>query len=190
MTTCGHPRRPAVARCVACGTTVCEECRRRYRSRNFCPDCWPPARRRKERKPSFRSPMLALLLSALPGLGHLYGRSLLKGLLFLAATGAGAALWPAAPLPVLGFLFLFCAWDARMTALRRNRRIAGTAAPPPAGEADLLLWIGTAALALLYFRFCVVKGAVVEPWIVWVAFAVVCGLSMLLGRGGQDVREA
>ncbi len=39
-----HPGRPAVARCVSCGRTVCLECVRRYGFRHFCPRCLPDVR--------------------------------------------------------------------------------------------------------------------------------------------------
>lgn len=199
MSTCEHSQRPSVARCVCCGKTLCYECRQQYRSRNFCEQCLPEReskkttriKKRRKRKPSQRSPNAALCLSAVPGLGHIYAGSYLKGLGF-AAGGVLLILASArfVPFPLVAPLFLFCAWDARMAALKRNFKLSGGTTSRPAGEGDWMLWGGTAVLACIAIWLRVRTGVAVEPWIVWVGFLVVFCLSALMGRGGRNVRQA
>ncbi len=197
MLTCEHPKRPAVARCVCCGKTLCYECREQHKSRNFCLNCLPETQskrkrktgKRKVRKPSRRSPNAALILSAVPGLGHLYAGSYLKGVGFAAGSALMLASAQFVPFLLVAPLFLFCAWDARMAALKRNFKVSGGTTARPAGEADWMLWAGSAVVAGIAVYLRVRTGAVLEPWIVWVGFIVVFCLSALMGRGGRNVQQ-
>jgi hypothetical protein len=112
-----HADRGAAARCIGCGTLMCDECRHRVDNRNYCESCPPPRKLRK-----VKQPLLAGLLSAVPGLGQLYAGSPLHAIFafgaacFLAANGDRMHL-PEFLIPVAWFVNV-C--DAVALARRRN----------------------------------------------------------------------
>jgi len=204
---CSHTERPAVARCVVCGTTVCHECRRHYKAKNFCDSCWPRKKKisrkkksRKEKIPGLKSPTLAFLLSAIPGLGQMYVGAKLRGMVFLSAAIYSIANLEELPPPIPVFVFLFAAWEARNAAYKKNDRLLpeGRRKRRFASEADWMLWIGTALLAALCLYLPGEFGVTIEPWTVWIGFVVAYGVSTMLGRkqpaltveGVNDVPEA
>jgi hypothetical protein len=132
-----------------------------------------------------------MLLSLIPGLGQVYAGSFLKGVVFLTAAGASAALHDEIPALLPLVVWSLAIWDARMTALKRNFRVTrGRSGTPGAGEADWLLLFGTAGLSALYLGLPAATGQVMQPWALWVSFVVVLILSALLGRGGKNVKTA
>ena len=153
MNTCEHPDRPAAARCVVCGETLCHDCRMNRKGKNYCRACAPG-------KPSgFRSPTFSL---------HDQVHAV-----------APLALW------------FLAAWDARMSAFKRNYKLTeGRSGTPGAGEGDWMLMIGTIGLGALYTVLPLKAGITIEPWALWSAFSVVLVLSALLGRGGSHVKKA
>jgi hypothetical protein len=166
---------------------MCHECRRAHKSKNYCIACWP-----KKPKARFRSPTLAFLLSVAPGLGHLYAGSYLKMLLFPAAFIPCAVNYHAVPALIPVFIFLFGAWDARMSALKKNGRITAKLAGRPdpgghgAGEGDWLIWGGAVLLSFLFLWLPAGAGVALEPMVVWLAFAVVFALSLVMGNGAPE----
>ncbi|MFH2000618.1 MAG: hypothetical protein ABIK28_13120 [Planctomycetota bacterium] len=188
MKTCPHPERPAAARCVVCGEVLCEGCRVFKKKKNYCIRCAPG-------KPSgYRSPTFSMFLSLIPGLGQFYTGAFIKGLMLLVGTGACCVSGGSGgnlPLVVPMMLLLYSTWDARMTALKRNYALTGgRAGAPGAGQGDWMLLLGSMGLAVLYTVLPIKAGVEVEPWALWVAYSVVLFLSALLGRGGQDVKQA
>jgi len=173
--------------------TLCHECRRVHKSKNYCFQCWP-----KRKTPRRRSPTLAMILSVVPGLGQAYGGSFLRGVLFLGGCIFSLALLEVVPIPVPLFVYLLNLWDARMTALRRNERVLGAdeggaskKRESSAAEADWMLWGATALLAFLFLWMPQGMGVAVESWMVWTGFVVAYALSVLMGRGGRrDVQKA
>lgn len=185
MKTCEHNERPSVARCVACGTVLCYDCRLLKKGRNFCYDCAPG-------KPAgFRSPNFSMLLSLIPGLGQFYTGSLTKGLIFLMGAGASVAFLPEIPAVFPLLLWFVSIWDARMSAHKRNFRVTkGRSGSAGVTEGDWMLLIGTLGLTTLFVGLPWVAGVTMEPWALWVSFFVVLALSALLGRGGKNVKQA
>ncbi|MFH1743107.1 MAG: hypothetical protein ABIH23_29220 [bacterium] len=81
-----HPDREPIASCVQCGRLVCSECAVVEGTRTFCSHCFASqqsgmtqSQRRRQRK----SPLVAVLLSIVPGLGQIYNEQLFKGLLIM-----------------------------------------------------------------------------------------------------------
>ncbi len=184
MSTCEHPERPVVARCVLCGQLLCHECRTLRKGKNYCIAHVPG------KSSGIRSPNFSMLLSLAPGLGQMYAGSFLKGLLFLAGAGTMVALGPEIPAVLPLALWFLAIWDARMTALKRNFRLTnGRTGTPGAGEADWMLLFGTAGLAAFYVGLPLTAGITMQPWALWVSFIVVLALSALLGRGGRNVKS-
>jgi hypothetical protein len=139
--------------------------------------------------PSMKSPTLAFILSVIPGLGQIYSGAVMRGVLILAGSLVCVANREVIPVPVLAFLVLFCAWEARMAAFKRNGRIlarmpggSGTKAKG-ASESDWMLWAGALIIALLYLWAPMSLGVTVEPWMAWVGFAAAFLLSLMLGKG-------
>lgn len=187
MNRCPHTEKPAVARCVVCGTTVCHECRKHYKARNYCENCWPRKKKKKVKKPKvpgLKSPTLAFLLSVVPGLGQMYVGAQLRGMAIMAATIYCLANLEQIPPPIPVFVALFAAWEARNAAFKKNDRLLPRPGGKPrsASEADWMLWIGTALLAALYLFVPGEYGVTVEPWAVWIGFVVAFGVSRMLGR--------
>lgn len=181
MDRCEHTERPVAARCVCCGKRLCHACRVFSGGRNWCADCVP------RKGTAIRSPNFSTMLSLLPGLGQVYAGAPLKGLLFFAggvALAAGHAVLPAAVFPAFWAL---AAWDARMTALKRNERATGgRAGITGPGDGDRLLLLGTALIAVLYTVMPPAGGTGLNPLSIWAAFAVVIFLSLVMGRGGRS----
>ena len=191
---CPHTQKPAVARCVVCGTTVCHECRRHYKAKNYCESCWPKRKKKKVAKtkiPGLKSPTLAFLLSAVPGLGQMYVGAMLRGMVIMSAAIYCLANLEEIPPPIPVFVFLFAAWEARNAAYKKNDRLLpeGRRKPRFAAEADWMLWIGTALLGALYLWVPGEFGVAVEPWTVWIGFVVAFGVSTMLGRKDIAVTE-
>jgi hypothetical protein len=155
------------------------------KGKNYCRACAPG-------KPSgFRSPTFSMLLSLIPGLGQFYAGSFVKGLAFLLGAGACVALHEQVPVVAPLALWFLAAWDARMSAFKRNYKLTeGRSGTPGAGEGDWMLMAGTIGLGALYTVLPLKAGITIEPWALWSAFSVVLVLSALLGRGGSHVKKA
>jgi len=174
---------------VACGKTVCHECRRLDKSKNYCPDCVPGRKpfKKPKKKANFKSPTLAFMLSAMPGLGQIYCGSVFRGLFFLAGALVCFGNRDVVPLPVLIFLLLFCAWDARMAAIKKNNRLDEGTRGVTVGEGDWMLWGAAALLAFLFVWLPDGMGVVIPPWAIWTGFAAAFALSLMMGCGGHHV---
>ena len=81
-----HPEREPIASCVDCGRLVCADCATVVGNQTVCRTCaerrqsardLPPPRR------EHKSPLVAVLLSVVPGLGQMYNEQLLKGLVIM-----------------------------------------------------------------------------------------------------------
>jgi len=141
--------------------------------------------------PGLKSPTLAFLLSAVPGLGQMYVGAVLRGMVFLSAAIYCIANLEEIPPPIPVFVLLFSAWEARNAAFKKNDRLlpARYAKRRSAAEADWMLWIGTALLAALYLWIPGEFGVAVEPWTIWIGFVVAFGISTTLGRKAETVTE-
>ena len=148
-----HPTLSAVARCVDCSRHLCHGCRSKLGVRNYCRACAtreltkgarkarpvvararvvrneraaaaaPAAAVVSTRPVRLRSPLVATCLSALPGLGQLYGGAWFRAMVFFGAT---AALLETQVPAVLGcFLYVFNLWDAWQVSRLRNDRVLG-----------------------------------------------------------------
>ena len=112
-----HAERNAAARCIGCGTLMCDECRHRVDNRNYCESCPTPKKLRR-----VKQPLLAGVLSAVPGLGQLYAGSPLHaifafGTACFLAVNADRLNLPEFLIPVAWFINV-C--DAVALARRRN----------------------------------------------------------------------
>ncbi len=99
-----HPEREPIASCTECGRLVCSECSTVEGDKTFCSRCYDrgPSTFRETSQVRYRkSPLLAVLLSVIPGLGQLYNEQLLKGILIMLVfffvlvtfVGGGFQLW-------------------------------------------------------------------------------------------------
>jgi hypothetical protein len=118
-----HGERAAMARCVACGAELCGTCRVRVDARNWCRPCVPDELKRD--LPGHRAPLLAAILSVVPGFGQMYAGRAVRGLLFAGSAVAVAANVESIPEPIPLFLWLFNLFDAWSVALERNARVEG-----------------------------------------------------------------
>ena len=81
------------------------------------------SRQKARPAPTPRSPLLASVLSVVPGLGQMYAGRFLRGVCFF---GSALLLHEAAvPLLLGSFLFVFNLWDAYRVAQLRNRPVDG-----------------------------------------------------------------
>lgn len=118
-----HPDSAARARCVECGSLLCEPCRAKLSGRNYCRPCVPA--NLKKKLPGRRSPTFATILSIVPGLGQLFVGEKLRGLVFGGSALALANLDPLPPATVLLVLYAFNLFDAWSLAIDRNARVTG-----------------------------------------------------------------
>lgn len=80
-----HPERDAVAVCISCHTPVCAECRNHIKGKNYCEKCVDKLFGSEIGKPkvSEKNPVLAAVLSIIPGLGQIYLGEVVRGIIFL-----------------------------------------------------------------------------------------------------------
>ena len=81
-----YPDRDPIAGCVECGRLVCAECAMEENERTLCRKCYERRLARsatgmygEERK----DPVVAALLSIIPGMGQMYNGEVAKGLILL-----------------------------------------------------------------------------------------------------------
>lgn len=82
-----HRDREPVTVCVECGRLICSECTRGEGGENVCRPCVELLRSAPEPGPRVstrKSPVLAVLLSVIPGVGQIYNEQVAKGLLIMA----------------------------------------------------------------------------------------------------------
>ncbi|MFH0947156.1 MAG: B-box zinc finger protein [Planctomycetota bacterium] len=182
-----HQTRPARARCVECGTNICGACRVKLGGRNYCRPCVPE--RLQKKMPGRRSPTVAAVLSAVPGLGQMYAGSFSRGLVFLLSAGALAANLQTVPDPVPLFLWVFNLFDAYLQAGERNVRLIGQD-PDRSAVRQKRYWglfaAGTAA-------FCAIRSTVnpdLSPDLLWPGALALYGLFILFDRRSGDVQPA
>ena len=150
-----HIEQEAVDVCRSCGKPICSECEARTHGPGRCGVCCtesgeaaplaaPPAVSPAAPSGRLRSPLLAALLSTLPGLGQIYNGTPLKALAVIAALGTliFAVTRSAAVAPFLGFFWLFQVGEAYLSA--QPMRPASAADAATQGEGSTF-----AALALL-----------------------------------------
>ncbi len=183
-----HENRPAKARCVECGATLCGSCSVKIGGRNYCRPCVPERLRKK--LPGRRSPAFASILSVVPGLGQMYAGSPGRGLVFLAATAALAATAPAVPSPIPLFLWVYNLCDAHSVATERNFKVAGLKPDAPALRQKRFFGLFGALIAL----FCVARATLMpdlNPDLLWPAALGLYGLFVVFDRkGSSDVQHA
>ncbi len=99
-----HPDREPIASCTECGRLVCSECATVEGDKIYCSRCYDRGASTVRETPRVRhrkSPVAAVLLSVIPGLGQLYNEQLLKGVfimlvfffVLLTFVGGGFRLW-------------------------------------------------------------------------------------------------
>lgn len=118
-----HQDVDARARCVECGSLLCETCRAKLGGRNYCRPCVPT--KLKKKLPGRRSPTIATILSVVPGLGQMFVGEKMRGLVFGGSALALANVEPMPPAAILLFLYVFNLFDAWSLAAERNARVTG-----------------------------------------------------------------
>ena len=188
LTCTHHEQREARARCVECGTLLCDECRGKVGGRNYCRPCVPEKLRRK--LPGRRSPGFAAFLSAIPGLGQMYAGRFLRGLLFMGGAGAVGANIDAIADPLPIFLWVFNLFDAFAVAHDRNARVTGVPLDPSV-SLQKKFW---GLLGVLVAGFVVARNTgypELNPDLMWPACLVLYGLFVVFDRRKvADVRHA
>lgn len=182
-----HGDRAAMARCVACGASLCGGCRVRVGGRNWCRPCVPSELRRE--LPGHRAPLLAALLSVMPGLGQMYAGRGLRGVLFVASAVLIAANVESIPAPVPLFLWLFNVFDAWSVAIERNAHVEGRDLNPSEALQRRFFGLLGAGVAV----FTVVKSTFAPDLsadVLWPASLALYGLFLLIDRkGGAHVQR-
>ena len=170
-----HPDAAAVARCVSCGHHLCGSCRHKLGVRNFCRACrdarTAPYGSRPKAAPAAaaaaaagsrvateqpvrtvrrKSPLLASVLSVVPGLGQFYAGRFVRGLVFFATAGALADAAFLTPM-LAAFLWVFNLYDAFRLAENRNERTASGKVTERADD-NLFSLVGLAVLAVSFLQ--------------------------------------
>lgn len=170
MPTCiTHSDKDAVAYCRNCGRAMCSECRREVRGMVYCEDCLAgpaytaaapvaPAAAPAYTAPSLAaeepSPVLALFLGFIPGVGAIYNGQYVKGFLHVIVLGilislAGHAHGAGEPLfgLLVMFFWAYMVFEAYHTA---KKRLRGESVDEWSGlVAPNSRWQGTAGALLL-----------------------------------------
>jgi hypothetical protein len=187
-----HTELAARARCVECGSLLCETCRAKVAGRNYCRPCLPADLRRK--LPGRRSPLCAAVLSALPGLGQMFAGEKLRGLVF---GGSAIALANVDPMPsptILLLLYVFNLFDAWSLASERNARVEGRVLTTSEKRQRrfFALFAGGAALFAIARETFAPELSVDVLWPVGLALVVLHQVLDWSGRGKErvDVRHA
>ncbi len=197
-----HHDRAPVARCTRCGVLVCGDCRERRWGRAVCRACVAPrpapaaapvapaplpippavpavavplAPPRPGRRPSARA---AGVLGVIPGLGHVYAGSWLRGLVLLALAPVAfrSMAHGGMPVPLYAFLHGLVAFDGYRLARKRRGEWTRADAREARG-----VWAATAgALLLLGLSGA---GVALSPWL---AAAVLIPLGVGLMLGGRE----
>jgi len=105
-----HNKRLAVDKCSKCEVPLCADCATTFRGHVLCHACSPEGRKPPKGKPSYyRNPVLAAILSIIPGFGQFYNGQLLKGIIVM------CTFWLVVP-------WLYGIYDAYAMACRINSR--------------------------------------------------------------------
>jgi len=131
-----HPIHAASARCISCGRTLCAACDHRIKGNPHCQDCIVAgiamlgranASGQRPLPQDAKSPMLALLLGLIPGLGAAYNGQNVKALVHFAVTAGLMTLsdifnWPLEAVLGLGSFGFYCysLYDAFSSAQRQR----------------------------------------------------------------------
>jgi hypothetical protein len=187
-----HPEESARARCVECGSLLCETCRAKLSGRNYCRPCVPA--NLKKKLPGRRSPTFAAILSLVPGLGQLFVGEKLRGLVFAGSALALGNVEPMPPATVLLVLYVFNLFDAWSLATERNARVTGVEVSAGQRRQRVLLGWLTGLVAV----FAIARETIAPELDVLVLFPVALGAYLIhasLGwidrrKENVDVRHA
>jgi len=182
-----HQDRTARARCVSCGEPKCVECRVRVSGRNYCRPCVPGEL--KDQIQGRRSPALASVLSAVPGLGQMYAGRGLRGITFLAATAFLGAHPDAIPAPIPLFLWVFNLFDAYSLVLERNAQVSGSELSRRDRTQRRFFGLFAGIVALFSAARMIVEPSL-DPSLLWPAGLTLYALFFLFDRKEPDVRHA
>lgn len=125
------PEAPPTSTCAKCGRPIADGRRVEHRGAVYCLECVGRALNGEAAapQPARRSPAVAVILSLLPGLGQMYNRQMLKGVVvlvaFLVLASAAGSLpgwedWGMRSALIVG-LYFWNLFDAYWTAQRINR---------------------------------------------------------------------
>lgn len=149
MNCSNHDQTPAVAQCAQCGRALCQACAIHWQDRITCKDCLErTAPQGAHREALRKSPVLAGLLSLLPGLGQVYVGYYLVGFIHLVVVGlvitmisshhdASPDLAPFFGL-FLSFFWIFNIIDAVRRANLYNAHLAGGREVKPPTDSPLV----------------------------------------------------
>ena len=130
-----HPIQSATAHCTSCGRPLCQACDHRIKGRTHCQDCivagiehLQQSRASNQAERDAKSPLGALLLGLMPGLGAAYNGQTIKALVHFSAVAGLIVLADIfnGPLEVIfsfgafGF-YLYSLYDAQHAARRQRR---------------------------------------------------------------------
>jgi len=129
-----HPTSLARVRCDSCTRALCAACDHRIKGRPYCQDCivagvemlrQTPHDHRSVSGSSDKSPIVAMLLAFIPGLGAAYNGQIIKALVHFAMI---VGMWQMADVLGLVFfsvagaaLYFYSIYDARRSALKLRR---------------------------------------------------------------------
>jgi len=129
-----HPDQLAVAYCRTCGKPLCQMCQRTAEGTIFCPEHVPlsgtvAAPAKAERRDDSVSPGLAFILGLIPGVGAVYNRQYVKGLVHVVILGVLISITASDAAeglrPLFGLLialwFFYMPFEAYHTASARRR---------------------------------------------------------------------
>ncbi len=214
MLACAHTNDLVIAKCTSCGALLCDRCSSRSENRYVCQACLPRPRvvgapPRCVRltvlpgatiaappscaaEPWQPRPALAGALGIVPGLGHLYAGSWLRGLaiLFVLAPIATALAATGAISPVA---YVFFHGLVAFDGYRKARKRRGEWSREDAREARGV-WLSS-ALVLAGLSVAREMGAPIDPSLAWPAFLVPLGVGIALSgrrcdRPALDVSPA
>ena len=181
-----HARSKAKARCVECGDHLCVDCRTKVSGRNYCRPCIP--QELKKKVPGRRSPVVATLLSTIPGLGQLYAGQGWRGIVFFASAVAMAAHEQVVPDPVPLFLWVFNLFDAHSLATERNQKLMGQSLD----RSDVLQRRFFGLFAALVAGFSAARTTFLPELntdLLWPIALGLYGIFLLLDRRSSDKKE-
>jgi Tfp pilus assembly protein PilE len=103
-----HTDRIAIGACIKCAQGVCDDCQITVKGQLFCVKC-APAPEPVIPTTSYRNPLLAAMLSLVPGVGQVFNGEASKGIVIFLTS------WLIIP-------WIYGIYDAYQTALRINRK--------------------------------------------------------------------
>lgn len=167
-----HPDVDAVAKCISCGSSICDDCRVVLKSENYCKKCI--VQKAEGASKQERSPGLAALLSLIiGGAGQIYNGQIGKGLLILFTS------WLILP-------WIYGVYDAYSTAKKINE---GKITPKTPAGCGIAVIVASAMLFFFIFFIGLLAAIAIPNFIMarQTAIASACKANLKMIEGAKQV---